>query len=235
MRLFKCLAAASAILLIAASAMCAAENAKPKNVRVYIVRHGRTEWNKEGRLQGQIDVKLDETGIAQAEKTGQRFAGMKLAAVLVSPLSRSRVTGEAIAKAAGCETIVADPGFMEINLGAVQGKTMKEVLASDLAPIAKQWAAAPDTVRYPGEGGESLEMVEKRAVEALERLAAQYEGNVVLATHGAAATVLLAHYLGSPLSNYWRFKLDNCGVSCVEFTAKGAARVTLMNDTSHLK
>ncbi|MBR1895173.1 MAG: histidine phosphatase family protein [Pyramidobacter sp.] len=232
MKLLKCLAAAA---LLASAAAIAAESPKPKNVRVYIVRHGRTEWNKEGRLQGQLDVKLDEKGLEQAEKTAERFKNVKLAAVLVSPLSRARVTGETIARAAGCENIIADPGFMEINLGAVQGKTMKEILASDLAPIAKQWAAAPETVRYPGEGGESLGMVQKRAVEALERLAAPYEGSVVIATHGAAATTILAHYLGSPLTNYWRFKLDNCGVSCVEFNAKGAARVSLMNDTSHLK
>ena len=235
MKLFKRFAAVLAVLLLAASALCAAENAKPKNVRVYIVRHGRTEWNKEGRMQGQLDVKLDETGLAQAEKTGARFAGMKLAAVLVSPLSRARVTGETIARAAGCENVIADPGFMEIHLGAVQGMTGKEILASEYKETPRKWASAPDTVRFTGEGGETLADVEKRAVEALERLAAQYEGNVVLATHGAAATVLLAHYLGSPLSNYWRFKLDNCGVSCVEFNAKGAPRVTLMNDTSHLK
>ena len=70
MKLLKCLAAA---VLLASAAAIAAESPKPKNVRVYIVRHGRTEWNKEGRLQGQLDVKLDEKGLEQAEKTAERF------------------------------------------------------------------------------------------------------------------------------------------------------------------
>ena len=62
-------------------------------MRLFIVRHGETAWNREGRFQGQLDVPLNEAGLLQADRVAERFRGYPLAAVLTSPLSRARVTG----------------------------------------------------------------------------------------------------------------------------------------------
>ena len=65
-------------------------------MKLFIVRHGETAWNREGRFQGQIDIPLNEKGLAQAEMTARRFSGYPLEKVFASPLSRARVTGEKI-------------------------------------------------------------------------------------------------------------------------------------------
>ena len=80
-------------------------------MRLFIVRHGETAWNREGRFQGQLDVPLNEAGMLQADRVAERFRGYPLAAVLASPLSRARVTGERIFDAADCDAFVVDDGL----------------------------------------------------------------------------------------------------------------------------
>ena len=74
-----------------------------------MVRHGETAWNQKGRLQGQRDIPLDETGLRQAELTAGRFRGFPLDAVLSSPLRRAEATGRRIFEAAKCESFMTNP------------------------------------------------------------------------------------------------------------------------------
>ena len=77
-----------------------------------MVRHGETAWNREGRLQGQRDIPLDETGLRQAEPTAGRLRGFPLDAVLSSPWRRADATRSRLFAPEGCETLVTRPGFL---------------------------------------------------------------------------------------------------------------------------
>lgn len=201
-------------------------------MRLFMVRHGETKWNREGRFQGQMDIPLNETGLAQADRAAERFRGFPLEAVFVSPLSRARVTGEKIFAAAKCGQLVSDPGFMEINHGAWEGLAFEEVSVR-YGALLERWRTSPDGVKMPGPGGESLEDVQHRAVAALKRTALNYHGDTLLATHDAVLKTLICYFLGVPLSHYWRLKIPNCSVSYVEFL-NGTPQVGLLSDVSHL-
>lgn len=197
-----------------------------------MIRHGETTWNREGRFQGQMDVPLNKTGLAQADLTAERFRAFPLEAVFVSPLSRARITGEKIFAVSQCKKIVADSGFMEINHGAWEGLTFEEVSAQ-YGTLLEQWHTEPESVKMPGPGGESLEDVQQRAVAAIGRTALQYQGDTLLTTHDAVLKTLICYFLGVPLTHYWRLKIPNCSVSYVEFI-NGTPQVALLGDVSHL-
>lgn len=201
-------------------------------MRLFIVRHGETSWNREGRFQGQRDIPLNENGLAQADLTAKRFLGYHLDAVLTSPLSRAKVTAEKIYSAAICNTFIVDDGFMEIGHGDWEGRLRPDV--ERLWPdVLDQWLHDPTVCQMPGDGGESLLTVSKRAIEAFERLAlGEFKGDVLLATHDAVAKVLVCHYIGLPLENYWRIKMPNCSVSFIEFGE--VPQLGLLGDVSHL-
>lgn len=200
-------------------------------MRLFLVRHGETEWNREERFQGQRDIPLNETGLRQAALTAERFRGFPLEAVFASPLSRACVTGQRIFDAAQCENFVLEPNFVEIGHGLWEGMTLREV-ARDYASPLEQWHASPERVTMPG--GESLADVQRRALPALERTALRYDGDTLLATHGAVIKTLICHFLGMPLSCFWRLKIPNCSISCVEFS-DGLPQVALLSDVSHLE
>ena len=206
-------------------------------MRLFMVRHGETKWNREGSFQGQMDIPLNETGLAQADRAAERFRGFPLEAVFVSPLSRARVTGEKIFAAARCENFVADPGLMEINHGAWEGLTFDEVSAR-YGALLEQWRSRPEGVWMPGPGGESLEDVQRRAVAALERTALkkrcgdkqrQESGRLQPGVNRPPGEPPA----GVPLAHYWRLKIPNCSVSYVEFL-DGTPQVGLLGDVSHL-
>ena len=199
-------------------------------MRLFLVRHGETAWNREERFQGQRDIPLNETGLRQAALTAERFRGFPLEAVFASPLSRAHVTGQRIFDAAQCGTFVVEPGFAEIGHGLWEGMTLREV-GRDHAPLLERWNVSPERVTMPG--GESLAEVQRRALLALEHTALRHGGDTLLATHGAVLKTLICHFLGMPLSCFWRLKVPNCSVSCVEF-ADGLPQVALLSDVSHL-
>lgn len=201
-------------------------------MRVFMVRHGETKWNREGRFQGQMDILMNETGLAQADRVAERFRGFPLEAVFVSPLSRARVTGEKIFAASICSNFAADPGFMEISHGAWNGMTAGEVSAQ-YGTLLEQWRTNPESVQMPGPDGESLADVQRRALAALERTALNRSGDTLLVTHDAVLKTLICHFLGMPLAYYWRLKIPNCSVSYVEFL-NGTPQVGLLGDVSHL-
>lgn len=200
-------------------------------MKLFLVRHGETDWNRKGRFQGQIDIPLNERGLSQANMTAERFRGVKLDVVCASPLSRARITGEAIARAAGCE-LITDPAFLEICHGDWQGHTADEVM-SLFGDQLHQWQTCPDQITMPGQGGESLEDVRRRAVDGVERLIAGRSNDVLLATHDAVIKALICHYIHLSFAYYWRVKVPNCSVSYIEFTPSGP-QLGLMGDISHL-
>lgn len=152
---------------------------------VLLVRHGRTEWNQVGRLQGHEDIPLDDVGTAQAAAAAQALAGEGWQQIVSSPLARALATAELIARACGLAAPVTEAAFVERSYGAASGMYDHEVRA--------RW---PDR-RWPD--GESRDDVYRRARPALDRLAAAApDGRVIVVAHGGLIRSLVAGLEGRP-------------------------------------
>ena len=202
-------------------------------MRFFVIRHGETAWNVEGRFQGQKDTALNEKGLAQAATLGERLAGHSFEAVLTSPLDRAKKTAELAAAKCEFGEFTEIPAFTEINHGDWEGRLSTEV-AEEWPKLLRRWHTAPETVKMPGEGGESLEDIARRAVPAVEAAAKKYKGDVLLASHDAVIKVLLCYWLDAPLSSFFRFQVPNCSITIVEMKEGRAPRMSLMGDAAHL-
>lgn len=205
-------------------------------MRLFIVRHGETLWNREGRFQGRQDTELSGFGLAQADKLaaylGGRMAG-KFEAVATSPLSRAKITAEKIAAVCRCEKFEILPGLTEISHGDWEGLLSSEV-QKGWPRVLELWHTSPHTVIMPGDGGEALRTVQTRSVAAIGELAGKYAGDVCVAAHDAVIKVLLCHFLGAPLSSFWNFQVANCSLTIAERCGGKAPRVSLMGDAHFL-
>lgn len=202
-------------------------------MRFFVVRHGETAWNLEGRFQGQIDTDLNAKGIEQAELVAQRLAGHEFQAIITSPLSRAKVTAEKIAELSDFSEFLLDNEFTEISHGDWEGCLADEILAK-WPEVLNEWHSKPENVKMPGESGETLHDVQKRTVKAAEEVAKKYTGDVLLASHDAVIKVLLCYWLGAPLSSFWRFQIPNASITVVEVLPGKAPRILLMSDAAHI-
>ncbi|MDR1915261.1 MAG: histidine phosphatase family protein [Synergistaceae bacterium] len=202
-------------------------------MRLFIVRHGETQWNIEGRFQGQQDTDLNERGMAQGDRVASYLSGHKFDAVTSSPLKRALVTGKKIAAACGVKQFDVLPGLTEINHGDWEGLLSTEVSVR-WPRIIDMWHRSPHTVIMPGDDGESLRSVQIRAVSAIDEISKKYQGDVCVAAHDAVIKVLLCYFLNTPLSSFWNFQIANCGLSIVEIKEGDAPRMSLMGDAHFL-
>jgi len=201
--------------------------------KVILVRHGKTQWNAEGRYQGKMDIPLNEEGKEQARRVGEALKAFPVKAVYSSPLSRCRETAEEIAKHHGLEVKVKE-GFKEIDHGQWEGMLAKEV-EEKYPELLKLWREKPSQVKMPG--GETLKDVYDRAVEAFNEVVSAYsdEDLIVIVGHDATNKVLMCHLLGTDLDKFWAFKQANCGITVLEYQPEsGRVVVHVANATGHL-
>lgn len=159
-------------------------------------RHGRTDWNDEGRYQGHSDPPLNAEGGRQAAELAERLGRERLAAVYSSDLRRAADTARAIAACHGLPVRV-DPRLREINQGRWDGRLYSEILAMDEA-ILRAWEAHPLSTRPPG--GESLAEVSERVVAAAAEILARHAGQTVcIVCHKVSMTVLRCAITGDDL------------------------------------
>ena len=199
-------------------------------MRLLLVRHAETAWNRERRYQGRTDTSLSEAGLVQAERAARAMAASGLAAVYSSPLRRARDTAAAIAKPHGLDVRVAE-AFGEIHFGRWEGLTLDEARALDPAFYDK-WLDAPDALVPPG--GESLTDLRARALGGLAAMRGEHgEATVCLVTHAMVARVLILEALGLPLDRMWSVAVSATGISELEFRDDWTA-LHRMNTRMHL-
>lgn len=198
--------------------------------KVILVRHGQTLWNLEMKYQGHCDVALTKKGEEQAKRVAQRLADENIAAVYASDLSRALKTAECIAKKHNL-SVVAIPGFREINFGEWEGLTYES--------INNQWSDTmatlfthPDETQIPG--GETFRAVKERATLALGKLVAEHpDQTIVVVSHGGTIRTLLCSVLNIHLNHLWNIKQDNTAVNMLEYYDE-QVMVSLVNDVHHL-
>ena len=163
--------------------------------RVVLVRHGETEWSREGRHTGRTEVPLTERGREQAQQLSGVLAQWSFAAVCVSPLQRARDT---CALAGFADRAVVDDDLSEWDYGEYEGMTTREVRQS--RPGWNVWKdGAP--------GGESLHAVSQRADRAIRRVH-EHQGDVLLIAHGHILRIIAARWIDQPALLGQHFRLD---------------------------
>ena len=168
------------------------------------MRHGETDWNREGRLQGQMDCVLNGKGKEQARLAGERFRtlGLRFDTVYASTLSRAKETA---CLCAGIEekALRLDSRLMEMDFGPYDGMRLSEAGAD-------MWAFFRDPVGHPLTGMEPATALLERTGAFLGDLSADDSaGTVLIVTHGVAIRALLAH-LTDRGSAVWSMPIDNC-------------------------
>lgn len=186
--------------------------------RICFVRHGETDWNAEKRIQGHIDLPLNETGRAQALATAFGVAHHSFAALYASDLGRAWQTAQAAAERLGLEVRPA-PGLRERHYGIFQGLTADEGARKYPDAHARYAARDPD---YDFETGESLRGFADRVVAGVEWLVRHHAGQTVLAvSHGGVLDIIYRKATGRTLEAPRDFKIPNCALNWFEFDARG--------------
>ena len=203
------------------------------SMRVILARHGETQWNVEGRHQGQtFDIPLSEAGRAQALALGRRLAGQPIARAVASPLLRARQTAElALGDRAGLLT--TDARLVEISHGAWEGRLASE-LQAEQPELRQAWRETPHLVRLPG--GESFQDVAERAWPALRDACAGLgpEEVALVVTHDGVNRALLARILGLDLSRVWAFRQAAVCINLLEGSDLERLQVVRLNDAAHV-
>jgi probable phosphoglycerate mutase len=158
---------------------------------LYVARHGETDWNAAGRLQGHTDVPLNDRGRAQARALAERLRGERVAWVASSDLSRARETAEIVAHALGVGFAFADHDLRERAFGAFEGLTREELTARH----GDAWRAYQADPRNVPDGAETEDVLAARVVTAMLRAAKRLDprdGAALVVIHGAALRVLVS-------------------------------------------
>jgi broad specificity phosphatase PhoE len=206
--------------------------------RIYLVRHGRTAWNKGEVFRGTADVPLDDVGRQQAHLVRGALVALAPGArfIYCSPLSRAKETAEIVACGSPGVKVEPDGRFTDIDVGLWSGMTLTEVEAR-YPGLYEAWVRAPHLVGFPG--GQSLQQIQDQAwcgIEALVPLLG--DSDVILVSHRLTLKTIILKAVGSGLESFWRIRLDTGSVSILEtgeYGAEDGLTLSHLNDVSHLK
>ena len=201
--------------------------------RIIAIRHGETAWNVDTRIQGHLDIPLNDTGLWQARQVGQALADEAVAAIYSSDLQRAYATAEAVARTTGAP-LTPVPGLRERSFGSFQGRTFQQI-ETESPEQALRWRKR-DPHFVPDGGGESLDMLRERIARAVDDLAARHAGEqIVLVAHGGVMDVLyrLATRLDLQAPRTWQ--LTNAAINRLLWTEGNGLTLVGWADTQHLE
>lgn len=199
--------------------------------RIIAVRHGETAWNVDARIQGQLDIGLNDTGRWQARRVGEALAAENISAVYTSDLGRAQETAQSIAEVTGVP-VVPEEGLRERSFGMFEGKTFDEIQQT-WPDHAHNWRKRiPEW--EPPEGGESLLQLRERVTRTLQLLAARHPGEqIVVVAHGGVLDTLYRIATGQEVNSPRTWELPNGAINRLLWTPEGFTLVG-WSDTQHL-
>ena len=198
--------------------------------RILATRHGQTAWNATLRIQGQLDIGLDDVGRWQAQRLAQACADEAFDAVYSSDLARARDTAQALASAAGLE-VRTDAGLRERGFGVFEGLTYAEV-ESRFPDQARRWRQRDAS--FGPAGGEALQVFYQRVVAAVAALAARHRGqHIAVVAHGGVLDALYRAAARVALDAPRSWQLGNAGINRLLASDEGFVLVG-WGDTTHL-
>ncbi len=207
------------------------ENSKTAS-RIYLIRHGVTDWIEQGILHGISDRSLSAFGLEQAELTAQALRGLKASHLFTSPLARAAQTAQAIGQQIGV-TLEPVEGLKEKNYGWLEGK-------KDLWPLVKRheflilmYHAYLDLAGLTG--GESPSQFESRVISSWKTIRTKtYENTVIIVAHFNVLRTILKTEFGTRGTESGKFSLGACSISEIEVFPDAPSRIVQLNSLAHL-
>lgn len=199
--------------------------------RIIAIRHGETAWNVDTRIQGQLDIGLNETGHWQAARAAQALVGESIQAIYASDLQRAWETAQSIAKIAG-PLPQPEIGLRERGFGIFQGRTFAEI-ESTWPEESRRWRQRDP--HWAPEGGESLAALTQRVTDTTAELASRHPGEqIVLVAHGGVMDALYRAATGQSVQAPRTWHLGNAAINRLLWTPQGLSLVG-WSDTRHLE
>ncbi|NEO79083.1 histidine phosphatase family protein [Moorena sp. SIO4G3] len=210
-----------------------------QGLRLLLVRHGETDWNRASRFQGQIDVPLNDNGRKQGQQAAEFLKDIPIDLAVSSPMLRPKETAEIILQSHPNVNLQLDDGLREISHGLWEGKLESEI-TQEYGELLNQWKVAPETVQMPE--GENLQDVLERAMPSwngiVQSATASGSGFMtgLVVAHDAINKVVLCDILGLSPALIWNIKQGNGAVSVIDYPQglDKAPVLQAMNITTHL-
>ncbi|MBM0741397.1 histidine phosphatase family protein [Phormidium sp. CLA17] len=207
------------------------------HTRLLLVRHGETEWNRQKRFQGQIDVPLNDNGRSQSNQAAEFLKAIPIDHAITSPMLRPKETAEVILQHHPDVALDFEDNLKEISHGLWEGKLESEI-EQEFPGELQRWQQTPEVVQMPA--GENLQQVWDRATTAWDEIvqAAVNQpkpGTTLVVAHDAVNKAILCYVLGLEPNRFWSFKQGNGAVSVIDYAAADQPPVMMaMNITAHL-
>ncbi len=200
-------------------------------LKLYLIRHGETDWNADGRIQGHSDIELNARGLEQARRLAARMPDEgEFTALYASPLRRAFRTAEMIGSALNLP-VTPDARLLERSLGMLEGLTMSEI-REKYPEVHRAWHDGGPRPHIIGE--ESREDFVKRVQAFVHDIHLKHaEGRVLAITHGGTINMLLMVALNLDMERPLPFYIDNASINVVQWGERGA-RLRVLNDAYHL-
>ncbi len=211
----------------------AKKNAKNLGTRIFLVRHGETDWNQTGRFQGRIDIPLNQGGKNQALALALTLKDESILTIYSSPLVRAMETAHFIKEFHPSTPLLEEEGLTEMDLGEFDGMEAEHWVAQ-YQEFIKTWRNTPSSVRMPG--GESLQEVQIRAIDTLERIANLYPSGstLLLCGHNFVNRSILCYVSDIPLDRFRDVRQDLAALNIL-CKNEGHWLAEVINDVSHLE
>ena len=203
-------------------------------MRLILVRHGQTEWNQLGRIQGRTDIPLNDTGIMQARAAGEGLSQRRIDAVYSSPMQRAFDTATEIARPHGLPVISLDD-IIEIDFGLWEKKTADEL--KKLYPeYWNDWSWHLDEEKSANMQAESAYTILNRVKRALNSI---FEENTagstaVVVSHTMPIKLIMANAIGLPLKSLQSIKVGNCGICELDMNSDMSGSLITWNESGYL-
>ncbi|MDR7856182.1 histidine phosphatase family protein [Tissierella sp.] len=199
--------------------------------KIYLIRHGQSEWNKLNKIQGQRDTLLTELGKNQALLLGDRLANENIDMIYTSDLTRAYDTAKAISNRINKPLFVSD-SIREINFNLWEGLTNEEV-QEKYKDEYSIWLREPHKLNI--QGVETLNSLQERAMKYINKIIKENNNkSIAIVSHGAILKTIILGLLDIEISHYKNISLSNVSLSIIECRDFNNV-LKLLNDTSHLK
>ena len=200
----------------------------------FLVRHGQTAYNLEGRAQGQSESLLNDAGVRQAQAAAERLRDVEFAVCLTSDLRRVLDTAKPIVAGRDIRSIKS-ARLREKDFREIEGKTFAEVERESPELFRRLFADDPD---FAPPGGESDRQLIERVAAEVDALTASGDipdgANILVVAHGGTIRALITHLMGLPPETLWRFLISNASLSTLTAHDDGRAVLESLNCVSHL-
>ncbi len=198
--------------------------------KIYLIRHGQTDWNAERKIQGSTDIVLNEAGRHQAAALAKGMERRPVAQIFSSPLKRALETAQAIGRTQKVKVQTLE-GLKEVNFGVWEGLTLDEI-EKTYPKENRQWLKDPTSITPPK--GETREELKKRSAQAVQWILDHMEGDVAVVAHGAIMAYLI-EYLMRKEPDHKAIIVKNASITTLEYDPDSERMVLAEeNDVSHL-